>query len=318
MTLCLLCGSTSHFMVDCEVFKQMNRSSDQGGFKHQVVDVVGRISAKESECDGPIVAMSNCVDGLYLESSLCGMQISCLVDTGANKSILHQKKYFAISAGVRLVPSGSHIIIANGDTIPALGQTQLTLAFPGIGAISHPVIVADTEESLILGHDFLMQNKCVINIAERKILFDGKPVECSLQNKLSSLFRVRVSESVVTPTNSEMIVPGYICRGDNEVLPRLAIVESTEGVGDKGLLLARSVVAPSSQIIPLCVLNLDGKAKTLYKSTVVGTCDSVLEVFDSVSSDHETSAAKVGKVEHSDNNSSDLPDHLKLILEDCE
>ena len=31
MTLCLLCGSTSHFMVDCEFFKQMNRSSDQGG-----------------------------------------------------------------------------------------------------------------------------------------------------------------------------------------------------------------------------------------------------------------------------------------------
>ena len=75
--------------------------------------------------------------------------------------------------------------------------------------------MADTEKSLVLGHDFLMPYKCVINIAERTILFDGKPVECSLQNKLSSLFRVRVSESVVIPANSEMIVPGYICRGDN-------------------------------------------------------------------------------------------------------
>ena len=158
-----------------------------------------------------------------------------------------------------------------------------------------------------------MQNKCVINIAERKILFDGKPVECSLQNKLSSLFRVRVSESVVIPANSEMIVPGYICRGDDEVLPRLAIVESTEGVGDKGLLLARSVVAPNSQMIPLRMLNLDEKAKKLYKSTVVRTCDPVLEVFDSVSPDHETSAARVGKVEHFDNSSSNLPDHLKVI-----
>ena len=148
-------------------------------------------------------------------------------------------------------------------------------------------------------------------------MFDGKPVECSLQNKLSSLFRVRVFESVVIPTNTEMIVPGYICRGDNEVLPRLAIGESTEGVGDKGSLLARSVVAPSSQIIPLRMLNLDEKAKKLYKSTVVGTCDPILEVFDSVSSGHETSAARVGKVVHSDNNSSNLPDYLKVILEDC-
>ena len=48
-------------------------------------------------------------------------------------------------------------------------------------------------------------------------------------------------------------------------------MESTEGVGDKGLLLARSVVAPSSQMIPLRMLNLDEKAKKLYKSTVVGT-----------------------------------------------
>ena len=57
--------------------------------------------------------------------------------------------------------------------------------------------------------------------------------------------------------------------------------------------------------------------KKLYKSTVVETCDPVVEVFESVSSDHETSAARVGKVEHSDNNSFDLPDHLKVILEDC-
>ena len=97
----------------------------------------------------------------------------------------------------------------------------------------------------------------------------------------------------------------------------LAIVESTEGVGGKGLLLARSVFAPSSQIIPLRILNLDEKAKKLSKNTVVGTCDPILGVFDGVSSDHETSAARVGKVEHSDNNSSDLPDHLKVILENC-
>ena len=104
---------------------------------------MGHTSGKEFECYGPIVAVSNCVDGLYLESSLCVMQISCLVDTGANISILHTKKYFAILAGVRLplVPSESHIRIANGDKIPALGQTPLTLDFPGIGAISHPVIV---------------------------------------------------------------------------------------------------------------------------------------------------------------------------------
>ena len=127
----------------------------------------------------------------------------------------------------------------------------------------------------------------------------------------------RVSESVVIPANSKMTVPGYICRRDNEVLPRLAIVESTEGVGDKGLLLARSVAAPSSQMIPLRMLNLDENTKKLYKSTVVGTYDPVLEVLDSVSSNHETSAARVGKVEHSDNNSSDPPGHLKVILEGC-
>ena len=50
------------------------------------------------------------------------------------------------------MPLGSHIRIANDDKISTLGQTQLTLNFLSIGAISHPVIVADTEESFILGH----------------------------------------------------------------------------------------------------------------------------------------------------------------------
>ena len=37
--------------------------------------------------------------------------------------------------------------------------------------------------------------------------------------------------------------------------------------------------------------------------------------FYSVCSDHEISELRKRKVEHSDNNSSELPDHLKVILE---
>ena len=92
---------------------------------------------------------------------------------------------------------------------------------------------------------FLCKISVLSTYLREKILFDGKPVHYTLQNKLSSLFRVRVSGSVI-PANSEVILPGYICIEDNEIQPRLAIVESTEGISSKGLLLARAVVAPSS------------------------------------------------------------------------
>ena len=68
-----------------------------------------------------------CEDGLYLKAELNGIEVNCLIDTGANRSILHPKKYFSIPLNKRppLTELRRNILLANGDRIKVLGQVFL-------------------------------------------------------------------------------------------------------------------------------------------------------------------------------------------------
>ena len=188
-------------------------------------------------CEGPNISVSNCGDGFYIQGSLLGVRVNCLVDTGANKSILHPKKYFSIADSCRpqLQSLISHVRLANGDKVQTLGQAEIPLNLPGVGSVVQNFVVAETEEPLILGNDFLLQNKCLIDIARQMVCVDGKEIKCSLEHNLTSLFRLKVLETTVVPPNSEMVFPGYVHAQDNTILPRYSIIEPNDSVYTKGL-----------------------------------------------------------------------------------
>ena len=103
-----------------------------------------------------------CEDGLYLKAKLGGgIEVNCLVDTGANKSILHPKKFYSIPSSIRpsLTELTKNIVLANGDRIRVLGQVTMSLE-TGLGSFNHNFVVAETNEPVILGNDFLSNNCC--------------------------------------------------------------------------------------------------------------------------------------------------------------
>ena len=60
-----------------------------------------------------------CEDGLYLKAELGGIEVNCLTDTGANRSILHPMKYFSLPLNKwpPLTELSKNILLANGDRI---------------------------------------------------------------------------------------------------------------------------------------------------------------------------------------------------------
>ena len=62
------------------------------GFKPILVEVGGHTST--DSCNGPNTVVWK--GGLYIKTKASDMQLNCLVDTGANRSIIHSAMYFGI------------------------------------------------------------------------------------------------------------------------------------------------------------------------------------------------------------------------------
>ena len=277
-----------------------------------------------------------CKDGFYLRAKLGVVDINCLIDTGANSSILHPRKYYAIPNALRppLQQLENRIRLADGGTISPFGCVTLPITIPEVGTVYQSVIVAETEEPLVFGNDFLTATNCVIDVANHSLQIAGKVIECCLESKLPYLFRIRLSEDITVPANSEMILPGYITADPDIDIPENLLIEPSEKVTREGILLARTLVKTDISVVPVRVMNPLAEPTKLYKKTILGKCSSINEVSalqtfdqnrqfssDNVKMDGKTSTKTLGrdvKVSASCSNSpEDLPEHLKPVWDQC-
>ncbi|CAC5417473.1 unnamed protein product [Mytilus coruscus] len=109
------------------------------------------------------------------------------------------------------------------------------------------------------------------------------------------------------PPDSEMIVKGM--PSCPVIFNEIGLVETNKSFIEKtGLLLARVVVQPKSNVVPLKVVNFSTELVKVYKNTIVGTFESDdLEMFE-VSNVSRINCAEIKTEE-------DIPDHLKCIYE---
>ena len=75
-----------------------------------------------------------------------------------------------------------------------------------MGIIHYQMLVAENEEPLVLGNDFLFENGCTIDIGKRVINLSGKTIPCYLEDELSSIFRIILLSDLVVPPSYEMIL----------------------------------------------------------------------------------------------------------------
>ena len=248
-------------------------------------------------------------DGLYLKAKIMGTDVNCLIDTGATKSILHPQKYYSIHAEKRpmMEPLNKTIMLANGDKINPQGQVKLSL-HTKIGTFYQNFVVVETKEPLILGNDFLSSHQCVIDVANHSLSIMGKSVDCILESRLDSLFRLRLSEDIKIPGNSEMVIPGYIAKVESRYVPDCLLIEPSKECVNKGLVVAKALVNPNQNIIPVRVINPSEDSCELFKGTTLGKCSLI----DSVLSD--TAEVKLGSVSL-ESEMIGLPEYLQPIFE---
>ncbi|XP_062568332.1 uncharacterized protein LOC134230511 [Saccostrea cucullata] len=120
-------------------------------------------------------------------------------------------------------------------------------------------------------------------------------------SRIYSCARVRVSESVSIPPNSELFIQGYI---DGEYRDDEGLLEPSKVVQNKELLMCKSLVTPQHKEVIFPVANLNDRPIKLDRDTIIASLQSF-----------EQTIPFEQKENLKDVNTSNLPEHLEEILQ---
>ena len=117
--------------------------------------------------------------------------------------------------------------------------------------------MADISNEAILGMDFLVSNNCDVLLSQNKLSIKGEIIQYfHYASNAKSCYRVAIQETTEVPPNSEIFISGK--PRDPIFRSRVGLVELNEKLVEKnGLLVARSIVNPEMDNIPLRIINVN-------------------------------------------------------------
>ena len=215
--------------------------------------------------------------GIFVPIQINGKECKFLVDSGADVTIVNTRFLEECFGGEipLLEPYDVKLVSATGDPIPNSGKCDVSFRM-GRDDITHKVIVADVRYNGILGLDFMTEHSCDILVQKMCLRVKGQEIPCfrfSTEDVFST-FRVALLEDVKIPPNSEFIAQGRLL----DAVPEweTALVEpNTEFMGKHEVLVARSLVNPTSGKVPLKIMNVSDCVIELHKHSLVGSMEKV-------------------------------------------
>ena len=240
-----------------------------------------------------------------------------LVDSGATISVIHPEVFERVTQGREgaLLGDRSQIQLADGGPLETLGTSRLSIQIGDSELpIEHEMVVAAVEAPAVVGLDFMRAHGCVLDMPNNRLVLDGREFCGSPVHDMPVVYRIKMAETVVVPPESEMILPGAV-EGDLHFTQGLV-----EGNGatlcEGNVAIARALVNPTQECLPVRVVNLGTKPQTLYKGTRVATCEPVgLPAQLPVTEDLELPMEESALGEASFEEDVELPEHLQSLLD---
>ncbi|GBN95947.1 Retrovirus-related Pol polyprotein from transposon 297 [Araneus ventricosus] len=252
---CWKCNKKGHVQRECQTISPfLNKASEEGL----------KVSAL---CGGR--------NGLYLEGSICGIPCLMLVDTGANVTLVRTDLAQKLKGNFIYTAPNISLKTATGEKAEIHGKLDAAIEC-GSRKFQHKIYVADITDPCILGLDFLQKFNFMVDLEKNEIRTGGEEIPLfSASAEDSKLCSVLAKEKTIIPARSECLIQGVPEASGNF---RYAVTDFPSQVSQKGVLVAATLVDLKKEAIPVRVLNLDHKPKTIDKGAVIATCEPVVDI----------------------------------------
>ena len=220
----------------------------------------------------------NSVSSYFLPVCVAGMDVSCLVDTGAGVSLLSGNVLDKIDQrNVIMEPVCQKLVGVDGIPLKVRGASTFHFIIAGL-EFNHRLIIADNiTADAILGLDFLDSHQCVLDLGQRKLCVNNKacvPLVPHLTTKASLCGKLVLQDTTVIPPASELEVMGRIECSEKQDIN--GITWMVEGVQNP-VFVARAIVTPQTKLVPVRLINTDLIPVTLYRGTKLANAETVDE-----------------------------------------
>jgi hypothetical protein len=189
--------------------------------------------------------------------------MSTLLDSGCENSVIAR----------RLIPEAvlSHtsrrLFAANGTQIPLLGQTTIKFRV-GNSEMSAEVVVTDAVDELILGIDWMSENKCRWDFGKSVIGFNGKSIQLHSRPAAGAVRRIYAENDVIIPAGHHTNVPVNVAWPDLRPMSGNWAVEAKSI--NQGILAARTLINENAFSSAVQVMNISKQDFVLRKGRCIG------------------------------------------------
>lgn len=219
----------------------------------------------------------NIAGRLYLQDSI-GVKVTCLIDTGATTSFISWKIFEELAEGDSnwLEDEQGKTYTAGAIELPTMGRIELTLEIGG-AELAHNFIVAHIEENVILGMDFLRQNKVQWNWEEGTLDVGDEKVPWETSEGRWGACRVVVDETTTIPAQHEAIIPGRLIHPERTA-PTGVLLLRKAFLYEHQLCLASAIVSKKHATLPIRVMNPHDEPIVVPKGVDIAIYSPVKEV----------------------------------------
>ena len=188
-----------------------------------------KINTPEKKYQTPSEAKANVCGnfqaGLFIPVKLGDYLVDCLIDTGATLTLVSTKVWDTIKDTKPHDNFDSSIVSASENKLTTMGRTRVCFDINDTRC-AMDVVIAEMDVDVILGLDFMIAHHVKVDIEGMAININGKTCSVKQAGKIGC-HRVVVSEQVVVPECSDIILPGKVVVWDKQP-GQFGILQPTE------------------------------------------------------------------------------------------
>ncbi|XP_056017492.1 uncharacterized protein LOC130053875 [Ostrea edulis] len=210
------------------------------------------------------------------------------------------------------------VLQANSNPLITHGQLKTSFMINDV-VYNTMAIVTNLSVDAILGLDFLIRNKCVIDMSAMELRIDGTPIPLVKKGYIGC-YRIATAATVHIPPRSEIVTSCDVCTSNKEqITDGIALIEGDEHFlkSEKGIV--GKVLVTTKESEPVRFMNPSFVVQTIYKGTIVAKLTPVQCVVGEMGTPSESSTELSPALEEllqrsSGRLSSDQKQELKSLL----